>query len=266
MFGATGFVGRLVAGHLAAARAGRRSASAWPAGPPTASRPSATGWGRPRRAGRCSWPTPATGPRWSRWRPRPGSSPRPSGPTRGTARRWWRPAPRPARTTPTSPARCCSSARSDRALPRPRASTGARIVHSCGFDSVPSDLGVLLAHEQAQADGAGPAGATPRSWSPTCAAGSAAARSTRCGCSSRRPGSDPALRRVLGRPLRAEPRPARPSRTSARSATPVGVSRDAGRGEWLGAVRHGVVQHPHRAAQQRAARTGPTGGGSATAR
>ena len=33
--------------------------------------------------------------------------------------------------------------------------TGARIVHSCGFDSVPSDLGVLLAHHAAGADGAG---------------------------------------------------------------------------------------------------------------
>jgi short subunit dehydrogenase-like uncharacterized protein len=35
------------------------------------------------------------------------------------------------------------------------ARTGARIVHSCGFDSVPSDLGVLLTHEAAVADGAG---------------------------------------------------------------------------------------------------------------
>jgi short subunit dehydrogenase-like uncharacterized protein len=34
-------------------------------------------------------------------------------------------------------------------------STGARIVHSCGVDSVPSDLGVLLLHERALADGAG---------------------------------------------------------------------------------------------------------------
>jgi short subunit dehydrogenase-like uncharacterized protein len=33
--------------------------------------------------------------------------------------------------------------------------SGARIVHSCGFDSIPSDLGVLLLHEAAQADGAG---------------------------------------------------------------------------------------------------------------
>ena len=31
--------------------------------------------------------------------------------------------------------------------------TGARIVHACGYDSIPSDLGVLLLHEQAGADG-----------------------------------------------------------------------------------------------------------------
>ncbi|WP_127782464.1 saccharopine dehydrogenase NADP-binding domain-containing protein [Rhodococcus sp. X156] len=35
------------------------------------------------------------------------------------------------------------------------ARTGARIVHSCGFDSIPSDLGVLSLHEQVRADGAG---------------------------------------------------------------------------------------------------------------
>ena len=33
--------------------------------------------------------------------------------------------------------------------------SGARIVHACGFDSVPSDLAVLLAADQARADGAG---------------------------------------------------------------------------------------------------------------
>lgn len=33
--------------------------------------------------------------------------------------------------------------------------SGARIVHSCGFDSIPSDLGVLALHEAAAADGAG---------------------------------------------------------------------------------------------------------------
>ncbi|GAA1102059.1 saccharopine dehydrogenase family protein [Nesterenkonia jeotgali] len=33
--------------------------------------------------------------------------------------------------------------------------TAARIVHACGYDSVPSDLAVLLLHQAAQADGAG---------------------------------------------------------------------------------------------------------------
>ena len=33
--------------------------------------------------------------------------------------------------------------------------SGARVVHACGFDSVPSDLAVLLAAQQARADGAG---------------------------------------------------------------------------------------------------------------
>lgn len=33
--------------------------------------------------------------------------------------------------------------------------SGARIVHSCGFDSIPSDLGVLLLHEQAREVGSG---------------------------------------------------------------------------------------------------------------
>ncbi len=37
----------------------------------------------------------------------------------------------------------------------PARSTGARIVHSCGFDSVPSDLGVHVLHERVRADGAG---------------------------------------------------------------------------------------------------------------
>jgi short subunit dehydrogenase-like uncharacterized protein len=33
--------------------------------------------------------------------------------------------------------------------------TGARVVHACGFDSVPSDLGVLLLHRAVRADDAG---------------------------------------------------------------------------------------------------------------
>jgi short subunit dehydrogenase-like uncharacterized protein len=35
------------------------------------------------------------------------------------------------------------------------AASGARVVHACGFDAIPSDLGVLLLHEAAVADDAG---------------------------------------------------------------------------------------------------------------
>lgn len=38
--------------------------------------------------------------------------------------------------------------------------TGARIVHSCGFDSIPSDLGVWLTAQQVAADGEGTLGET----------------------------------------------------------------------------------------------------------
>jgi short subunit dehydrogenase-like uncharacterized protein len=38
--------------------------------------------------------------------------------------------------------------------------SGARIVHTCGFDSIPSDLGVLALHEAAVAAGAGDLGET----------------------------------------------------------------------------------------------------------
>jgi short subunit dehydrogenase-like uncharacterized protein len=40
------------------------------------------------------------------------------------------------------------------------ADTGARIVHSCGFDSIPSDLAVYALHRRVQADGTGELGET----------------------------------------------------------------------------------------------------------
>jgi len=38
--------------------------------------------------------------------------------------------------------------------------TGARIVHSCGFDSIPSDLSVYALHRRAEKDQAGQLGDT----------------------------------------------------------------------------------------------------------
>ena len=37
----------------------------------------------------------------------------------------------------------------------PARGSGARLVTACGYDSIPSDLGVLMLHERAEADGAG---------------------------------------------------------------------------------------------------------------
>ena len=62
-----------------------------------------------------------------------------------------------ARTTRTCPARCCSCGRASTAAMISAASTGTRIVHCCGFDSIPSDLGVLAVHEA-------PALMTPVTW------------------------------------------------------------------------------------------------------
>ena len=110
-------------------------------------------------------------------------------------------------------------------------STGARIVHSCGFDSVPSDLGVLLAHEQAQADGQGPLEDT-----------TLAVTDLRGGVSGGTVDSmrlqleaarhDPALRRVLADPYALSPdRAAEPD--LGRQPDVAGVSHDGARGEWL---------------------------------
>ena len=38
--------------------------------------------------------------------------------------------------------------------------SGARIVHACGFDSVPSDIGAFAVHKRVEADGAGQMGDT----------------------------------------------------------------------------------------------------------
>ncbi|CCH80445.1 Trans-acting enoyl reductase [Nostocoides japonicum T1-X7] len=83
-------------------------------------------------------------------------------------------------------------------------SSGARIVHSCGFDSVPSDLGVLVLAERIAADGEGTLGTTTLS-----------VRSLRGGFSGgtvdsmRRQaiatGSDPAARRIVADPYALSP-------------------------------------------------------------
>jgi short subunit dehydrogenase-like uncharacterized protein len=110
-------------------------------------------------------------------------------------------------------------------------STGARIVHSCGFDSVPSDLGVLLAHEQAQADGEGPLAETTLVVTDLrggISGGTVASMRLQLEAARR----DAAARRVLADPYALSPdRAAEPDLGPQRDA--VGVSRDGDRGEWV---------------------------------
>ncbi len=90
--------------------------------------------------------------------------------------------------------------------------TGARIVHSCGYDSVPSDLGVLLLHEQAGADGLTAVGLVA-----TARGGVSGGTIDSMRAQVEAMGADPGLRRVVADPhalspdREAEPTPSQPS-------------------------------------------------------
>ena len=119
--------------------------------------------------------------------------------------------------------------------------TGAAVVHACGFDSIPSDLGVLLAARRAAADGEG-----------TLTDVTLRVRSMRGGFSggtvdsARRQAiaarSDAGVRRVLADPYALSPRRAEePSSGNGRRRGLVGrlrglvpVDRDPRRGRWSG--------------------------------
>ena len=117
--------------------------------------------------------------------------------------------------------------------------TGARIVHSCGFDSIPSDIGTLLLHEAAQAGGHGELGET-----------SLVVKAMRGGASGGTIDSlrtavdtvkkDPPSRRVLADPYALSPdRAAEPDLGSERdSLKPL---RDDRLGGWLGPFVMGSV-------------------------
>lgn len=118
--------------------------------------------------------------------------------------------------------------------------SGARIVHSCGFDSIPSDLGVLLTAQRATADGEG-----------TLAETTLVVRTMRGGISGGTIDSfrsqvlaarnDAAARRVLRDPYALSPRrsqepalPHRDPRLGRGSLRALAPGRDPDTGHWLG--------------------------------
>ena len=108
--------------------------------------------------------------------------------------------------------------------------SGARLVTACGFDSVPSDLGVLLLHERAQADGAGELGDTTllvRQLRGAISGGTVDSMRVMVSAAA----SDPAARRVLLDPYGLSPdRQAEPDLGRQRDAS--GVLRERETGQW----------------------------------
>ena len=116
---------------------------------------------------------------------------------------------------------------------------GARIVHTCGFDSIPSDLGVLLLHEHAKQTGAGDLEKT-----------TLVVRAIRGGASGGTVDSmrasvdeakaDKAARRVMADPYALSPdRAAEPDLGNERD--PMGPIRDEELGGWLAPFVMGTV-------------------------
>ena len=80
---------------------------------------------------------------------------------------------------------------------------GVRIVHSCGYDSIPSDLGVHVLHQAVQADGAGDLGETTLVASLRGGVSGGTIDSLRTQIDASRP--DPALRRLAASPYSLSP-------------------------------------------------------------
>ena len=131
--------------------------------------------------------------------------------------------------------------------------SGARIVHTCGFDSIPSDIGTLLLHETAVAEGHGELGET--SLVVTGVRGAASGGtidSLRTSVDTVK--KDPSSRRLLVDPYSLSPdRAAEPDLGPERD--PVKPLRDDRLGGWLAPFVMGTVNTPRRAPQQRAARS-----------
>jgi short subunit dehydrogenase-like uncharacterized protein len=110
--------------------------------------------------------------------------------------------------------------------------SGARIVHACGFDSIPSDLGVALLHEAAKADGDGRLGETTlvvRSVKGGISGGTIASLKGQID----EVKSSPELRRIILDPYSLSPdRSAEPD--LGRQLDIVPMKRDDELGEWIG--------------------------------
>ena len=121
----------------------------------------------------------------------------------------------------------------------PAQETGARIVHTCGFDSIPSDLGVQLLHEAVQAAGEGELEDTTlvvRAMKGGASGGTIASAIAQVDAMR----ADPALRKVAGDPYALSPhRASEPD--LGREGDIRGAVHDDDLGLWLGPFVMAVV-------------------------
>ena len=134
--------------------------------------------------------------------------------------------------------------------------TGARIVHSCGFDSIPSDLTVFALYRRAEEDDAGQLGDTNlvvRSFAGGVSGGTVASMIELMRTAS----SDPEARRVMNDPYTLTPdRAAEPELGAQPDAAMASWQRDRTRARGIlgRGVRDGRREHPNCPAQQRITR------------
>jgi short subunit dehydrogenase-like uncharacterized protein len=113
--------------------------------------------------------------------------------------------------------------------------SGARIVHSCGFDSVPSDLGVMLLHRRAAEDDAGELGDTTSvvAWRGAASGGTIDSMRGQVDAAL----ADPAVARAMADPFVLSPdRAGEPDRTGDLDRSPDSSTarRDERFGGWIG--------------------------------
>jgi short subunit dehydrogenase-like uncharacterized protein len=123
---------------------------------------------------------------------------------------------------------------------------GARIVHSCGFDSIPSDMGVYLLYRTAADDGAGELGET--TFVVTGLKGGVSGGTV----ASLKGMVDEARESRDARRLLMDPYALMPNRDDAPKGDDEGdlrgVKRDAELGQWIGPFVMATYKHPDRAA------------------
>lgn len=125
--------------------------------------------------------------------------------------------------------------------------SGARIVHTCGFDSIPSDLGVLMMQEHMREKHGGHLGSVRLYMGPM-RGGASGGTVASVLQAMEEVAADRSVRRILGNPHALDPDPKQPRNPAERDSAAVRYSQEAG--QWTGpfvmaTVNTRVVRRSH---------------------